>query len=56
MEIPQHYHPHKKQEGGNATEFDAVFRSHQRKHWKNRKSDAVAVTTEMTAEIIKLGI
>ena len=34
------------QEGGNATEFDAVFRSHQGKHCKNGKSDAV--TTEMT--------
>ena len=41
------------QEGGNATEFDAVFRSHQVKHWKNGKSDVV--TMEMTAEI-KLGI
>ena len=41
-------------EGGNATEFDAVFRSHQVKHWKNGKSDVV--TTEMTAEIIKFGI
>ena len=41
-------------EGGNATEFDAVFRSHQVKHWKNGKSDAG--TTEMTAEIIKFGI
>ena len=32
---------------GNATEFDAVFGSHQGKHCKNGKSDAV--TTEMTA-------
>ena len=42
------------QEGGNATEFDVVFRSHQIKHWKNGKFDAV--TTEMTTEIIKLEI
>ena len=39
-----------REEGGNATEFDAVFRSHQGKHCKNGKSDAV------TTEIIKLGI
>ena len=44
----------KKQEGGNATEFDAVFRSHQGKHWKNGKFDAV--TTEMTTGIVKLEI
>ena len=44
----------KQKEGGNTTEFDAVFGSHQIKHWKNGKSDTV--TTEMTAEIIKLGI
>ena len=38
------------QKGGNATEFNAVFRSHWIKHWKNGKSDAVI------AEITKLGI
>ena len=41
-------------EGGNTTEFDVVLRSHQVKHWKNGKFDAV--TTEMTTEIIKLEI
>ena len=42
------------QEDGNATDFDAVFPQSPEKSWKNRKSNAV--TTEMTAEIVKLGI
>ena len=41
------------EEGGNAMEFDAVFRSYQGKHWKNRKFSANYGTN---AEIIKLVI
>ena len=41
-------------EGGNTMEFDIVFRSHQGKHWKNGKFDAV--TTKMTTEVVKLEI
>ena len=44
------------QDGGNATEIDAVFRGHQVKYWKKTEIRGSNYNMEMTAEIIKIGI